>query len=129
MSTWSDANAAIPPIEERLLSLERGMGEMMHLMRQMLSQSSHAGGSPTSHGMRSQSIDESMNDGAPGPQLTLQPVQFIQDLQLELSGERDCFSSDPDILGDVVSQGIVDAKLSLRLMELYVSSPLTGYRC
>ena len=103
------------------------MGEMMHLMRQMLNQSSHVGGSPTSHGMRSQSIDESMNDGAPGPQLTLQPVQFIQDLQLELFGERDCFSPDPDILGDVVSQGIVDAKLSLRLMELYVSSPSIGY--
>ncbi|KAJ5155225.1 Transcriptional activator of proteases prtT [Penicillium capsulatum] len=122
-STWSDANTAIPSIEERLVALERGMGEMMHLMRQMINQSSNAGGSPSSQAMRSQSVDESTaNDQGPPP--TLQPVQFIQDLQVELCGERDHLSETD--LGDVVSSGVIDAKLSLKLMELYVTASAEG---
>lgn len=124
ISTWSDANGVNSSIEDRLLSLERGMGEMMHLMRQMINQPSNAGGSPNSPGMRSQSIDENMLPDQ-GPPITLQPVQFIQDLQVELF-ESDRFSPETDLLGDVVSRGIVDAKLSLKLLELYVSPFLLG---
>lgn len=117
MSTWSDANATTPSIEDRLMSLERGMGEMMHLMRQMVNQASNVGGSPSSQGLRSQSIDESTLPDQ-GPALALQPVQFIQDLQVELFGERDRFSTETDMLGDVVSRGVIDAKLSLKLIEM-----------
>lgn len=119
-STWSDANAAIPSIEERLNSLERGMGEMIHLMRQMVNQSSTTGGSPHSHATRS--VDEAAScDSVPVPSFTLKPVQFIRDLQMECFSRRDNFSSDVDLLGDVVSQGIIDVKLSLKLIELWVS--------
>ncbi|KAJ6096649.1 Transcriptional activator of proteases prtT [Penicillium sp. IBT 16267x] len=114
-STWSDANAAIPSIEERLLSLERGMGEMIHLMRQMVNQPPTAG-SP-SFPSRDVSIDGS-NDSGPG--FSLKPVQFIRDLQIECFGERDQFPAEGEIPGDVVSQGAVDAKLSLKLIELFV---------
>ncbi|KAJ5928665.1 Transcriptional activator of proteases prtT [Penicillium verhagenii] len=114
-STWSDANAAIPSIEERLVSLERGMGEMIHLMRQMVNQPPAI--STPNFPSRNNSIDGS-TDSAPG--FTLKPVQFIRDLQVECFGERDQFPAEGDLLGDVVSQGIVDAKLSLKLIELFV---------
>lgn len=119
-STWSDANAAIPSIEERLTSLERGMGEMIHLMRQMVNQPSTAGGSPHSHVARS--VEEvATGDQGPLPSFTLKPVQLIRDLQKECFNGREDYSSDVDLLGDVVSQGIIDAKLSLKLVELCVS--------
>lgn len=119
-STWSDANAAIPSIEERLTSLERGMGEMIHLMRQMVNQPSTAGGSPHSHVARS--VEElPTSDQGPLPSFTLKPVQLIRDLQHECFNGRENYSSDVDLLGDVVSQGIIDAKLSLKLVELCVS--------
>ncbi|OKP11751.1 Transcriptional activator of proteases prtT [Penicillium subrubescens] len=114
-STWSDANAAIPSIEERLVSLERGMGEMIHLMRQMANQSSTVAGSPHSHGTRSVD-DVASGDNWPVPSFTLKPVQFIRDLQIECF--RDQLSTEADLLGDIVSQGIIDAKLSLKLIEL-----------
>lgn len=115
---WSDANAAIPSIEERLNSLERGMGEMIHLMRQMVHQSSTIGGSPHSHAARS--VDEiGTSDNVP-MSFTLRPVQLIRDLQIECFSGRDNLSSDVDLLGDVVSQGIIDVKLSLKLLELCV---------
>ncbi|KAJ6171401.1 hypothetical protein N7470_000468 [Penicillium chermesinum] len=118
-SSWSDANAAIPSIEERLVSLERGMGEMIHLMRQMVNNSPRD--CPSRHGSRNNSIDEAAaNNNAPAPHVTLKPVQFIRDLQVECFGERDQFSTETELLGDVVSQGIVDAKLSLKLIELFV---------
>ncbi|KAJ5540779.1 Transcriptional activator of proteases prtT [Penicillium frequentans] len=114
-STWSDANAAIPSIEERLVSLERGMGEMIHLMRQIVNQPPTAG-SPNFQS-RNNSIDGSTDAGTG---FTLKPVQFIRDLQIECFGERDQFPAEGELLGDVVSQGIVDAKLSLKLIELFV---------
>ena len=96
------------------------MGEMIHLMRQMVNQSPNTGGSPNFQG-RSNSIDEATSsDSGAGPQFTLKPVQFIRDLQVECFGERDQFSAETELLGDVVSQGIVDAKLSLKLIELCV---------
>lgn len=116
---WSDANAAIPSIEERLVSLERGMGEMIHLMQQMVNRSSIISDSPSSHATRS--IDEAVpSDNGPVSPFTLKPVQFIRDLQIECFSERDNFSADVDLLGDVVSQGIIDGKLSLKLIDLCV---------
>lgn len=117
-STWSEANAAIPSIEERLVSLERGMGEMIHLMRQMVNQPSNASGSPNSYAGRG--LDEASNENGPVPSFSLKPVQLIRDLQIECFNGRDNFPTDVDLLGDVVSQGIIDAKLSLKLIELFV---------
>lgn len=116
-STWSDANAAIPSIEERLLHLEHGMGEMIHLMRQMVSHTSTIAGSPRSQVSRS--VDEStLGENGMLPPFTLKPVQLIRDLQLECFSGRDTLNADADIFGDVVSLGIVDIKLSYKLMEL-----------
>lgn len=89
---------------------------MIHLMRQMANNSPR--NSPTLHGSRNGSIDETASNDGPGPHLTLKPVQFIRDLQLECFGERDQYSPETEIMGDVVSQGVVDAKLSLKLIEL-----------
>ena len=95
------------------------MGEMIHLMRQMANQSSTVAGSPHSHGTRS--VDDVTSvDSWPAPSFTLKPVQFIRDLQIECF--RDQLSTEADLLGDVVSQGIIDAKLSLKLIELFVLS-------
>lgn len=93
------------------------MGEMIHLMRQMVHQSPASGGSPPSHTARS--VDEmASSDHLPVPSFTLRPVQLIRDLQIECFSGRDNLSPDVDLLGDVVSQGIVDVKLSLKLIEL-----------
>ncbi|KAJ6127332.1 Transcriptional activator of proteases prtT [Penicillium sp. IBT 18751x] len=118
VSTWSEANAAIPSIEERLVSLERGMGEMINLMRQMANQSSNASGSPNSHVARS--LDDSSSEHGQVPSFSLKPVQLIRDLQMECFNGRDNYPTDVDLLGDIVSQGIIDAKLSLKLIELFV---------
>ncbi|EPS29021.1 hypothetical protein PDE_03967 [Penicillium oxalicum 114-2] len=116
-STWSDANTAIPSIEERLVSLERGMGEMIHLMRQMVNQPSPVAGSPPSLGARSVD-DVTSNDGWSASSFTLKPMQFMRDLQTECF--RDQLSTEADLMGDVVSQGIIDAKLSLKLIDLFI---------
>ncbi|KAJ5772916.1 hypothetical protein N7457_007812 [Penicillium paradoxum] len=118
-STWSDATAAIPSIEERLVSLERGMGEMIHLMRQMVNRSPSMPCSPTSQ-PRSNSIDGRGSTDSMSPSFyPLKPAQIIRDLQAECFGERDHLS-EADILGDIVTQGIVDSKLSMKLIELFV---------
>lgn len=117
-STWSDATA-IPSIEERLVSLERGMGEMIHLMRQMVNRSPIMPCTPTSQ-PRSNSIDGTGSTASLSPSFyPLKPAQIIRDLQAECFGERDHFS-DADILGDIVTQGIVDAKLSSKLIDMCV---------
>jgi hypothetical protein len=117
-STWSDATAAIPSIEERLVSLERGMGEMIHLMRQMVNRSPSMSCSPASQ-PRSNSIDGSGSESMSSSFYPPKPAQLIRDLQAECFGERD-HSAEADILGDIVTQGIVDAKLSHKLIELCV---------
>lgn len=94
------------------------MGEMIHLMRQMVNQPSNASGSPNSYAGRG--LDEASNENGPVPSFSLKPVQLIRDLQIECFNGRDNFPADVDLLGDVVSQGIIDAKLSLKLIELYV---------
>lgn len=93
------------------------MGEMIHLMRQMVNNTSNMAGSP--HSQVTRSTDDSTN-GESGmlPPFTLKPVQFIRDLQLECFSGRDSLTSDTDIIGDVVSLGIIDIKLSYKLMEL-----------
>ena len=122
MSTWSDASA-IPSIEERLVSLERGMGEMIHLMRQMVNHSPTMSSSFTSQA-RSNSIDGAVsNDSLSSSLYSIKPAQLIRDLQAECFGERDHFSADADTL-DVVTQGIIDSKLSVKMIELWVSSHL-----
>ncbi|CAG8052922.1 unnamed protein product [Penicillium olsonii] len=122
VSTWSDASA-IPSIEERLVSLERGMGEMIHLMRQMVNHSPTMSSSFTSQA-RSNSIDGAVsNDSLSSSLYSIKPAQLIRDLQAECFGERDHFSADADTL-DVVTQGIIDSKLSVKMIELWVSSHL-----
>ncbi|CAI7606907.1 unnamed protein product [Penicillium bialowiezense] len=119
-STWSDAGAAIPSIEERLVSLERGMGEMIHLMRQMMNRSPNMSSSFNSQA-RSNSIDGTVSgDSVSSSLYPIKPAQLIRDLQVECFGERDHFSADADILGDIVTQGIVDSKYSVKMIEIFV---------
>jgi hypothetical protein len=93
------------------------MGEMIHLMRQMVNNTSNLAGSPRSQAAKS--LDESTS-GEIGalPPFTIKPVQFIRDLQLECFSGRDGLTTDTDLIGDVVSLGIIDIKLSYKLMEL-----------
>jgi hypothetical protein len=70
---------------------------------------------------RSNSIDDTAsNDSMPSSLYPIKPAQVIRDLQAECFGERDQFPADADILGDIVTQGIVDSKLSTKLIELCV---------
>jgi len=94
------------------------MGEMIHLMRQMVNQPSNASGSPNP--CAAGGLDEASNENGPVPSFCLKPVQLIRDLQSECFNRRDNFSTDVDLLDDVVSRGIIDAKLSLKLIELCV---------
>ncbi|KAJ5090237.1 Transcriptional activator of proteases prtT [Penicillium argentinense] len=119
-STWSDANSSIPSIEERLLHLERGMGEMIHLMRQMVNHTSTIAGSGSPRSQVSRSVDESAGENGALPPFTLKPVQLIRNLQVECFNGRDNLTPDTDLLGDVVSLGIIDAKLSYKLIELFI---------
>lgn len=90
---------------------------MIHLMRQMVDRSPSISCSPTSQA-RSISIDAAASmDNMSTSYYPLKPAQVIRDLQAECFGERDHFS-DADILGDIVTQGIVDSKLSMKLIEL-----------
>ncbi|KAJ5322861.1 hypothetical protein N7452_011150 [Penicillium brevicompactum] len=119
-STWSDAGAAIPSIEERLVSLERGMGEMIHLMRQMVNRTPNMSSSFESQA-RSNSIDGTVSgDSVSSSLYPIKPAQLIRDLQVECFGERDQFSTDADILGDIVTQGIVDSKICVKMIEFFV---------
>lgn len=93
------------------------MGEMIHLMRQMVNNTSNLAGSPRSQAARSLDEPTSGENGILPP-FTIKPVQFIRDLQLECFSGRDGLTADSDIIGDVVSLGIIDIKLSYKLMEL-----------
>jgi hypothetical protein len=96
------------------------MGEMIHLMRQMVNHSPSMSSSLTSQA-RSNSIDGTNSSDSVSSSLhPIKPAQLIRDLQAECFGERDHFASDGDILGDIVTQGIVDSKLSMKLIELFV---------
>ena len=87
---------------------------MIHLMRQMVNQPSPVAGSPPSLGARSVD-DVTSNDGWSASSFTLKPMQFMRDLQTECF--RDQLSTEADLMGDVVSQGIIDAKLSLKMRD------------
>ncbi|OJJ44096.1 hypothetical protein ASPZODRAFT_829210 [Penicilliopsis zonata CBS 506.65] len=113
---WSDATGPIPFLEERLNSLERGMGDMTRMMRQMLDRSPNVSGSVASHSSRGSDLDEaSLGDAALAPK----PVHLMRKLQAELFGETGQTTS---CVGDFVSKGIIDSKLSLKLIRLFVEN-------
>lgn len=94
------------------------MGEMIHLMRQMMNRSPNMSSSFNSQA-RSNSIDGTASgDSVSSSLYPIKPAQLIRDLQVECFGERDHFSADADILGDIVTQGIVDSKYSVKMIEM-----------
>ena len=102
------------------------MGEMIHLMRQMVNRTPNMSSSFESQA-RSNSIDGTVSgDSVSSSLYPIKPAQLIRDLQVECFGERDQFSTDADILGDIVTQGIVDSKICVKMIELYVLSTLEG---
>lgn len=119
ISMWSDATASIPSIEERLASLERSIGEMTRTMRQMMDRSPSMSSASTSQLARSVTTDETASyDGSPPSPLVPKPVHMIQELHSEFFGEMDGFGAGANFQSDIVSKGIIDSKLSLKLTQL-----------
>lgn len=117
---WSDATTAIPSIEERLTSLERSMREMTGMLRQILNQSRSVSNISVPPLARSVHTEEtaSIEGNSFGPFLP-KPVRLIQDLQSEFFGETNRIPVESPFLGNSFEKGILDSKLSLKLVQLY----------
>ncbi|KAE8350821.1 transcriptional activator of proteases prtT [Aspergillus coremiiformis] len=120
---WSDATTAIPSIEERLTSLERSMREMTGMLRQILNQSPSVSNISVPPLARSVHTEEtaSIEGNSFGPFLP-KPVRLIQDLQSEFFGETTRVPVDPPFLGNSFEKSILDSKLSLKLVQLFVDN-------
>ncbi|KAB8072941.1 transcriptional activator of proteases prtT [Aspergillus leporis] len=120
---WSDATTAIPSIEERLTSLERSMREMTGMLRQILNQTPSVSNISVPPLARSVHTDEtaSVEGGSFGPFLP-KPVRLIQDLQSEFFGETTHIPVESPFLGVSFEKGILDSKLSLKLVQLFVDN-------
>lgn len=126
---WPDATTAIPCLDERLISLERSMGEMARMMRQMMDQSSsNVSCASSSHFSRSPHHDGPLSaEGASllsiWPLSLPKPVRLIRELQSEFFGTTDnSYSLDTVThhgMGDVFAKGVIDSKLSEKLIRLY----------
>ncbi|KAG2027115.1 hypothetical protein GB937_000853 [Aspergillus fischeri] len=120
-SMWSDATAAIPSIEERLISLERSMTEMTSMMRQMMDRSPSISGSSVSMLTRSGITDETASiEGSQSSSFAPRPIRLLQDLQSDFVGEANVLPADSRSLGDPFTKGIIDPKLSQKLIQLFV---------
>ncbi|EAW25105.1 uncharacterized protein NFIA_105930 [Aspergillus fischeri NRRL 181] len=118
---WSDATAAIPSIEERLISLERSMTEMTSMMRQMMDRSPSISGSSVSMLTRSGITDETASiEGSQSSSFAPRPIRLLQDLQSDFVGEANVLPADSRSLGDPFTKGIIDPKLSQKLIQLFV---------
>ncbi|KAJ9221994.1 transcriptional regulator family: Fungal Specific TF [Paecilomyces variotii] len=122
---WSEAAAVIPAsIEERLSSLERSMGELTNMMRQMIERFPNPSNSPASRSTgwsQTTELDDSRSEE--GVHLSLyvpKPVHLIRELQSEFFGRKEDFASEAHLLGDIVSKGLIDSKLAKRLIQLFV---------
>ncbi|KAF7618811.1 C6 zinc finger domain protein [Aspergillus flavus] len=120
---WSDATTAIPSIEERLTSLERSMREMTGMLRQILNQSPSVSNISVPPLARSVHTEEtaSIEGNSFGPFLP-KPVRLIQDLQSEFFGETNRIPVESPFLGNSFEKGILDSKLSLKLVQLFVDN-------
>lgn len=114
---------AIPSIEERLTSLERSMGEMTRLMREMIDRSPSTSYSSASQSTQSINLDEASSEGSTISHFLPKPAHLIQELQSEFFGEAD--APNTQLPGDLVTKGIVDSRLSMKLMQLCV--PLLNF--
>lgn len=93
------------------------------MMRQMSErQSPNLSSSAMSHSSASYDLDESVvSDGsAYSSSFNPKPIHWIRELQAEFFGDSDGLSmSPPHLMGDIVSRGIIDTKLSVKLVRLY----------
>lgn len=115
---------AIPSIEERLTSLERSMGEMTRMMREIVGRSpsiSCSSASQLTHGINT---PDASHDDTPFTHCTPKPGHLFQELQSEIFGGSE--AANPQLLGDMTTKGIIDSGLSLQLMRLYVGLRLTA---
>lgn len=97
------------------------MGEMTRMMREMIDRSTSMSCSSTSQLTQGISTDEASSVGSPFPNFVSKPVHLIQELQSEFFGGNE--TANPQFLGDLVTKGIIDSGLSLKLIRLYVSPP------
>ncbi|KAK1144224.1 hypothetical protein N8T08_005637 [Aspergillus melleus] len=118
---WSDATTAIPSIEERLTSLERSMREMTGMLRQIINQP------PSISSMSAPQLTQSTNteetasiEGNQFSPFLPKPIRLIQELQSEFFGEPSCITPSSPFCGSNMEKGIIDSKLSLKLMQLFV---------
>ncbi|KAI9037913.1 Zn(II)2Cys6 transcription factor domain-containing protein [Aspergillus affinis] len=120
-SMWSDATTAIPSIEERLSSLERSMREMTGMLRQIINQP------PSISSMSAPQLTQSTNteetasiESSQFSPFLPKPIRLIQELQSEFFGEPNCITPSSPFCGSNMEKGIIDSKLSLKLMQLFV---------
>lgn len=120
---WSEAAAVIPAsIEERLSSLERSMGELTNMMRQMVERFPNSSNSPAPRSTgwsQTTELDDSRSEASVHLSLYVpKPVHLIRELQSEFFGRKEDFTSEAHLLGDIVSKGLIDTKLGKRLIRL-----------
>ena len=121
LSIRADAMEAIPSIEERLTSLERSMGEMTRMMREMMDRSPCIPQSSTSQSSHSVNMDEASSEGSTVSHFVPKPAHLFQELQSEFFGEAE--TPNTPFPGDLVTKGIIDTSLSLKLVQLCVVFP------
>lgn len=110
---------AIPSIEERLTFLERGMGEMTRMMRDIVGRSPSIPCSSALQSTQSISTPDASNEGSPFTHCTPNPGRQFQELQSEFFGGIE--AANPQLLGDMTTKGIIVSGLSLKLMQVYAA--------
>ena len=101
------------------------MRELTDTVRQMMESRSDSSRSPifrsSKHGLRTAEFEEtSSEEGFHLSPFVPRPVHLIGELQSEIFGEKEDHTSEAYHLGDIVTKGLVDSDLALRLMGLYV---------
>lgn len=94
---------------------------MTRMMREMVDKSPCVSYSSTSQSSHCVSMDEASSDGSTILHFVPKPAHMIQELQSEFFGEVDSPNSQSG--GDLVTKGIIDSRLSMKLMQLCVLSP------
>ena len=100
------------------------MRELTDTVRQVMESRSDNSRSPTfrssKHGLRTAEFEEtSSEEGFHLSPFVPRPVHLIGELQSEIFGEKEDHTSEA-YHGDIVTKGLVDSDLALRLIGLYV---------
>lgn len=71
---------------------------------------------------RSGITDETASiEGSQSSSFAPRPIRLLQDLQSDFTGEANVLPADSRSLGDLFTKGIIDPKLSQKLIQLYAT--------